>query len=74
MVDEDVEEGVHEQDPLGLNGRGVEQDRLGGPAERVGVQDGLNHDERLGQVLHQQAVPGDQRQEVFVSALHPGNI
>ena len=56
MVDEDVEEGVHEQDAVGLDGRGVEQHGLWWPVEGVGVQDGLDHNERLGEVLDQKAV------------------
>ena len=52
MVDEDVEEGVHEQDAVGLDGRGVEQHGLWWPVEGVGVQDGLDHNERLGEVLY----------------------
>ena len=45
MEYEQLEECVHEEDPVRLDGAGVEEDRLGGPVERVRVQDGL---QRLG--------------------------
>ena len=57
MEDEQLEEGVHEQDPVGLDGRGVQQHRLWRPVERVRVQDGLDHDQALGQVFSGQAGP-----------------
>ena len=45
MEYEQLEECVHEEDPVRLDGAGVEEDRLGGPVEGVRVQDGL---QRLG--------------------------
>ena len=56
MVEDDLEEGVHQQDSVGLNTTGVQENRLGGPVKWVGVEDGLDHDEGLGQVLHVQHV------------------
>lgn len=56
MVEDDLEEGVHQQDSVGLNTTGVQENRLGGPVKRVGVEYGLDHDEGLGQVLHVQHV------------------
>ncbi len=55
MEDEQLEEGVHEQDPVGLYGGGVQEDGLGGAVEGVGVQDGLDHHQAVRQVLPQQA-------------------
>ena len=56
VVKDDLEEGVHQQDSVGLNTTGVQENRLGGPVKRVGVEDGLDHDQGLGQVLHVQHV------------------
>ena len=60
MKDENLEEGVHQQDSIRLDGRGVEKHRLRGSVESVGVQDGLDHDQALGQVLTKQAGPGEE--------------
>ena len=48
---EDLEEGVHQQDPVRLDGGGVEKDRLRRTLEAVAVEDGLDHDEALSEVL-----------------------
>ena len=55
MKDEDLEEGVHEEDPIRLNGGGVEQNRLRRSAEGVRVEDRLDHDQALRQVFTKQA-------------------
>ena len=55
VEDEQLEEGVHEQDPVGLYGGGVQEDGLGRAVEGVGVQDGLDHHQAVRQVLPQQA-------------------
>ena len=54
MKDENLEERVHEQDPIRLDRRSVEKNRLRRPAEGVGVQDGLDHDQALRQVFPKQ--------------------
>ena len=41
MEYEQLEECVHEEDPVRLDGAGVEEDRLRGTVEGVRVQDGL---------------------------------
>lgn len=61
VEDQYLEEGVHQQYPVGLYGAGVQQDGLGGPVEAVTVQDGLDHDQRLGEVLAHQHVPVEGR-------------
>lgn len=47
LVDEYVKERVHEENAVVEDGRRVEKDGLGRPVERVRVEDGLDHDERL---------------------------
>lgn len=56
MVDEYLEEGVHEKDAIRKDTAAVQQHRLWGPVEGVGVENGLYHDERLGQVLTHELV------------------
>ena len=51
VEDEDLEECVHEEDPVWLDAGGVEQHRLGRTIEAVAVEDWLDHDETLGEVL-----------------------
>jgi hypothetical protein len=51
VKDEDLEKCVHQQDPIGLNGGRVEEDRLRRSVEGVGVQDRLDHDEALSQIF-----------------------
>lgn len=58
MKDEDLEEGVHEEDPVRLDGRGVKQDGLRRPVEGVRVQDRLDHDEALSQIFSEETGPG----------------
>jgi len=58
VKDEDLEKGVHEEDPVRLDGRGVEEDRFWRPIEGVGVQDRLNHDQTLRQIFPEKASPG----------------
>ena len=65
MKDEDLEECVHEQDPIWLNGGGVEEYRFRRSTERVGVQNRLDHDQALGQVLAKQAGSGKENKSVY---------
>ena len=51
VEDEELKEGVHEQDSVGLYGRGVQQDGLGGAVEGVGVENRLDHDEAICQIF-----------------------
>jgi hypothetical protein len=52
VEDEDVEEGVEEEDRLRLNGSRVEEHRLAAfVVEAVAVKCGLNHDERVAYVF-----------------------
>ncbi len=64
MEDEQLEEGVHEEDPVRLDGGGVEEHGLRGPVERVGVQDGLDHDEAVRQVLTQKTGPAEEEKNM----------
>uniref|UniRef100_A0A6B0UCQ8 Putative secreted protein n=1 Tax=Ixodes ricinus TaxID=34613 RepID=A0A6B0UCQ8_IXORI len=57
VKDDDVEKRVHEENAIRLDAAGVQQDGLRRTAEGVGVQDGLDHDQRLRQVLPVQHVP-----------------
>lgn len=57
QVDEDVEEGVHEEDAVGSNATRVEQYGFWRPVEGVGVQAWLDHDQGVGAVLFVQNVP-----------------
>ena len=52
----DVEKGVHEENPIRQKGRGVQQHRLRWPVERVGIQNRLNHDQRLRQIFLRQGM------------------
>lgn len=52
-----MEEGVHEQDPVRLDAACVKQNRFRWSIEGVCVQDGLDHDQRLGHILTVQHVP-----------------
>ena len=56
LVDEYVKERVHEENAVVEDGRRVEQDGLGRPVERVRVEDGLDHDERLRELFDKQIV------------------
>ena len=51
MEDEDVEEGVEEEDDVGLDGNAVEQHGLWWDVECVRHERGLDHDERVVDVL-----------------------
>lgn len=51
LVDEYVKERVHEENAVVEDGRRVEKDGLGRPVERVRVEDGLDHDERLRELF-----------------------
>mmetsp|Transcript_15757 Transcript_15757/g.50813 ORF Transcript_15757/g.50813 Transcript_15757/m.50813 type:complete len:418 (+) Transcript_15757:875-2128(+) len=51
VVDDDVEEGVEQQDAVGGDGGDVEQHGHGRALEGVGEQRGLDHDERIGRVF-----------------------
>ena len=64
VKDEDLEEGVHEKDPVRLDGGGVEQDGLRGPVEGVRVQNRLDHDEALGQIFAEKTGPEKWQQNV----------
>ena len=46
-----MEEGVEEEDDIGLDGDAVEKDRLWWCIERVGHERGLDHDEGVVYVL-----------------------
>ena len=52
-----MEEGVHEQNSVSKNAAAVQEHRLWGPVEGVGIQDGLNHDEGLGEILPGKVLP-----------------
>lgn len=56
VKDEYLEEGVHEQDAVGLYARSVQQYRLWRTVEAVTVEDRLDHDQTLCQVLTHQDV------------------
>ena len=64
MKDENLEECVHQQDSIGLDGRGVQEYRFRRSTESVGVQDRLDHDQALGQVLTKQARSGGEKESV----------
>jgi hypothetical protein len=51
VEDEDVEEGVEEEDAVGLDRDRVEKDGFGGSFEGVGHERRLNHDERVVDVF-----------------------
>ncbi len=54
MKDEDLEECVHEQDPVRLDRRRVEQNRLRRSTEGIRVEDRLYHDQALRQIFTKQ--------------------
>ena len=51
MENENLEECVHQQDSVGLNGGRVQENRFWRSLETVAVEDGLDHDQTLGQIL-----------------------
>ena len=51
MENEELEESIHEENSVRLDGGGVEEDWLRGTLERVGVQDRLDHDETVVQIF-----------------------
>jgi hypothetical protein len=57
VVNEHVEEVVHQEDAVGLNAGCVEQHRLRWTIERVGEELGLNHCGTLVHILAHQNVP-----------------
>lgn len=52
----DVEKRIHEKNSVRQKGRRVQQDRLGWAVERVGVENGLDHDQRLSQIFFGQGM------------------
>ena len=52
MVDQNMEERVKQQDSVWSNTAGIQEYRLWGTIEGVGIQDRLDHDQGLGQVLY----------------------
>ena len=56
-INDNLEESVHERDSVSKNAAAVPEHRLWGPVEGVGIQDGLNHDEGLGEILPGKVVP-----------------
>ena len=56
VVDEDLEESVHEEDAVGLDRARVEQHRLGRPVERVGKKRRLDHQQTVLHWLRRQLV------------------
>lgn len=56
-INDNLEEGVHEQNSVSKNAAAVQEHGLWGAVERVGIQDGLDHDEGLGEVLPGKVVP-----------------
>lgn len=57
MVDHQLEEGVHQQNAIWKDTTAVQENRLWRAVERVRVEDGLDHDERLRQVLSHELMP-----------------
>ena len=57
MINDNLKEGIHQQDTVGLYRRGVQQDRLRWTVETVAVKDRLDHDETLGQVFTIEHMP-----------------
>ncbi len=51
MEEDDMEEGVQEEDGIGPDGLGVQQHRLGWSVKGVGEQGGLDHDKGVRRVL-----------------------
>ena len=56
-INDNLEESVHEQNSVSKNAAAVQEHRLWGPVEGVGIQDGLNHDEGLGEILPGKVLP-----------------
>ena len=59
MEDEDVEEGVQEQNDVRFDRNAIQQYRLWCHVERVRHERGLDHDERVVHVLLVQHMPTD---------------
>lgn len=51
MKYEQLEEGIHEQDTIWFDTAGIQEDGHWRSVESVAIEDGLDHDQRLGQVL-----------------------
>ena len=47
MIDDNLEEGIHQQDTVRLDGGSIQQDRFRRSVETVAIQDGLYHDKGL---------------------------
>mmetsp|Transcript_927 Transcript_927/g.2036 ORF Transcript_927/g.2036 Transcript_927/m.2036 type:complete len:229 (+) Transcript_927:2708-3394(+) len=60
VEDDDLKEGVQQQDDVRSDAVGIQQDGLGRTVEAVGQKGGLDHDQRIGGVLLEEivAVPG----------------
>ena len=56
-INDNLEESVHERNSVSKNAAAVQEHRLWGPVEGVGIQDGLDHDEGLGEILPGTVVP-----------------
>ncbi len=54
MENENLEERVHQKDPIRLDWRGVKEDWLGRSIKGVRVEDRLDHDQALRQVFTEQ--------------------
>lgn len=57
MIDDNLKEGIHKKNAVWLDGRSIQENRLGGTMETVAVQDRLDHDEALTQVFPVEHVP-----------------
>lgn len=57
VENQDLEERIHKQNPVGLNWTGVQKNWFRRTIEAVAVQKRLNHYEGLGQVLSHQHMP-----------------
>lgn len=51
VENQELEKRVHEKNSIGLNRRRVQKNWFRGSVEGVSIQNGLNHDETLGQIL-----------------------
>ena len=56
MKYENLEKRVHQQDSIGLDTAGIEQDRLRRTVETVAIQNRLDHDQTLRQIFPHQHV------------------
>ena len=63
VEDEDVEEGIEEEDDVGFDGDRVEEDGLGRDVEGVGHESGLDHDEGVVDVFGVEDVTARKEQE-----------